>query len=169
MCPTPDNDARKNIKGLCRRMEVMGGSTVASPSSSFHPSNCASYNPSPGSSSFPSPTSSSYAANQNADGRSLIPWLKNLPSCFCPLLAVAAPSWACPLTPLYRLTPIAAPSHNRTLAPPRQNDGLVFVTAVSRPASFNIRLHHRPSALALALRDNNNNTLASTQPAPHHT
>lgn len=61
-------------------MDVVGGSTLASPCSSYHPSTCASYNPSPGSSSFPSPASSSYAANQNADGRSLIPWLKNLSS-----------------------------------------------------------------------------------------
>lgn len=64
------------------RMDIMGGSTSASPCSSYQPSPCASYNPSPGSSSFPSPVSSRYAANAkgNADADSLIPWLKNLSS-----------------------------------------------------------------------------------------
>lgn len=63
-------------------MDIMGGSTSASPCSSYHPSPCASYNPSPGSSSFPSPVSSHYTANGNgsADANSLIPWLKNLSS-----------------------------------------------------------------------------------------
>ncbi|KAI9125181.1 hypothetical protein K1719_003797 [Acacia pycnantha] len=41
------------------RMDIVGGSAVASPCSSYHPSPCASYNPSPISSSFPSPCSSS--------------------------------------------------------------------------------------------------------------
>lgn len=64
------------------RMDIMGGSTSASPCSSYQPSPCASYNPSPGSSSFPSPVSSHYTANANgsADANSLIPWLKNLSS-----------------------------------------------------------------------------------------
>ncbi|KAM7279520.1 hypothetical protein ACFE04_006654 [Oxalis oulophora] len=69
---------RKGCKPL-ERMDIVGGSTAVSPCSSYH----ASYNPSPGSSSFPSPASSSFAnlnnAN-NADGNSLIPWLKNLSS-----------------------------------------------------------------------------------------
>ncbi|KAH7545029.1 hypothetical protein FEM48_Zijuj01G0050100 [Ziziphus jujuba var. spinosa] len=64
------------------RMDIMGGSTSASPCSSYQPSPCASYNPSPASSSFPSPVSSHYTANANgsADANSLIPWLKNLSS-----------------------------------------------------------------------------------------
>lgn len=66
-------------------MEVMAGSTSASPYSSYHPSPCASYNPSPCPSIPPSPgRSSSYAANANgnADPSSLIPWLKNLSSSY---------------------------------------------------------------------------------------
>ncbi|KAG7959984.1 hypothetical protein I3843_10G097600 [Carya illinoinensis] len=72
---------RKGCKPV-NRMDIMGGSTSASPCSSFQPSPCASYNPSPASSSFPSPVSSHYAAkaNGNADADSLIPWLKNLSS-----------------------------------------------------------------------------------------
>lgn len=64
------------------RMDIMGGSTSASPCSSYQPSPCASYNPSPASSSFPSPVSSHYTtkANGDADANSLIPWLKNLSS-----------------------------------------------------------------------------------------
>jgi hypothetical protein len=61
------------------RMDVIGGSAMGSPCSSYHVSPCASYNPSPGSSSFPSPRSS-HAVNPNGDGNSLIPWLKNLSS-----------------------------------------------------------------------------------------
>ncbi|OIW05299.1 hypothetical protein TanjilG_03688 [Lupinus angustifolius] len=62
-------------------MDMVGGSAVGTPYSSYNPSPCASYNPSPGSSSFPSPCSSFNAANPNsADGNSLIPWLKNLSS-----------------------------------------------------------------------------------------
>ncbi|KAM2412816.1 hypothetical protein ACFXTH_031016 [Malus domestica] len=102
---------RKGCKPV-ERMEVMGGSTVASPSSSFHPSNCASYNPSPGSSSFPSPTSSSYAANQNADSRSLIPWLRNLSSASLsasssklPNLYIHSGSISAPVTP-----PLSSPT-----------------------------------------------------------
>ncbi|XP_062087312.1 BES1/BZR1 homolog protein 4-like [Humulus lupulus] len=71
---------RKGCKPA-ERMDMVGGSAVTSPCSSYHPSPYASYNPSPGSSSFPSPASSSYAAaNPNGDGNSLIPWLKNLSS-----------------------------------------------------------------------------------------
>ncbi|PON95815.1 BES1/BZR1 transcription factor [Trema orientale] len=73
------------------RMDIMGGSTSASPCSSYQQSPCASYNPSPASSSFPSPVSSHYTANaksnnnininsNNADPNSLIPWLKTLTS-----------------------------------------------------------------------------------------
>ncbi|KAK6934114.1 BES1/BZR1 plant transcription factor, N-terminal [Dillenia turbinata] len=61
-------------------MEMIGGSASASPYSSYNPSPCASYNPSPVSSSFPSPRSSPYATNANADGSSIVPWLKNLSS-----------------------------------------------------------------------------------------
>ncbi|KAI5662346.1 hypothetical protein M9H77_21669 [Catharanthus roseus] len=68
---------RKGCKPV-DRMDIMGGSTTASPCSSYQPSPGTSYNPSPASSSFPSPTSS--YANVNADGNSLIPWLKNLSS-----------------------------------------------------------------------------------------
>ncbi|KAH1218302.1 BES1/BZR1 4 [Glycine max] len=68
---------RKGCKPL-ERMDIVGGSSAASPCSSYHPSPCASYNPSPGSSSFPSPSSSPYTQIPNADGNSLIPWLKNL-------------------------------------------------------------------------------------------
>ncbi|XP_050882827.1 BES1/BZR1 homolog protein 4 [Lathyrus oleraceus] len=60
---------RKGCKPL-EHMDIIGGSSAASP--------CSSYHPSPGSSSFPSPSSSPYAANRNTDGNSLIPWLKNL-------------------------------------------------------------------------------------------
>ncbi|XP_030971791.1 BES1/BZR1 homolog protein 4-like isoform X2 [Quercus lobata] len=81
---TVEEDGTTYRKG-CKpvdRMDIMGGSTSASPCSSYQPSPCASYNPSPGSSSFPSPVSSRYAANAkgNADADSLIPWLKNLSS-----------------------------------------------------------------------------------------
>ncbi|XP_059662752.1 BES1/BZR1 homolog protein 4-like isoform X2 [Cornus florida] len=61
---------RKGCKPV-ERMDI-GGSASASP--------CSSYHPSPASSSFPSPASSSYAANANANGSSLIPWLRNLSS-----------------------------------------------------------------------------------------
>ncbi|KAM6551315.1 hypothetical protein CsatB_001123 [Cannabis sativa] len=74
---------RKGCKPM-DRMDIMGGSTSASPCSSYQPSPCASYNPSPASSSFPSPVSSHYTANvnsnSNADPNSLIPWLKTLTS-----------------------------------------------------------------------------------------
>lgn len=93
-------------------MEVMGGSAAASPCSSYHPSPCASYNPSPGSSSFPSPASSSYVANPNADGNSLIPWLKNLSSASSsasssklPHLYIHSGSISAPVTP-----PLSSPT-----------------------------------------------------------
>ncbi|KAF8030912.1 hypothetical protein BT93_D0185 [Corymbia citriodora subsp. variegata] len=72
---------RKGCKPL-ERMDIMGGSTSASPCSSYHPSPCASYNPSPASSSFPSPARSPYPGHPhgNPDADSLIPWLKNLSS-----------------------------------------------------------------------------------------
>ncbi|XP_015875603.1 BES1/BZR1 homolog protein 4 isoform X2 [Ziziphus jujuba] len=81
---TVEEDGTTYRKG-CKpvdRMDIMGGSTSASPCSSYQPSPCASYNPSPASSSFPSPVSSHYTANANgsADANSLIPWLKNLSS-----------------------------------------------------------------------------------------
>ncbi|XP_024024399.1 BES1/BZR1 homolog protein 4 isoform X2 [Morus notabilis] len=74
---------RKGSKPVLDRMDIMGGSTSASPCSSYQPSPCASYNPSPASSSFPSPVSSHYKTstnNTNHDPNSLIPWLKNLSS-----------------------------------------------------------------------------------------
>ncbi|CAL1400813.1 unnamed protein product [Linum trigynum] len=84
---TVEEDGTTYRKG-CRpveRMDILGGSTSASPCSSYQPSPCASYNPSPASSSFPSPISSHYttsnlANNAAADANSLIPWLKNLSS-----------------------------------------------------------------------------------------
>ncbi|GMN43479.1 hypothetical protein TIFTF001_012684 [Ficus carica] len=81
---TVEEDGTTYRKG-CKpvdRMDIMGGSTSASPCSSYQPSPCASYNPSPASSSFPSPVSSHYQASTttNPDPNSLIPWLKNLSS-----------------------------------------------------------------------------------------
>ncbi|XP_059661411.1 BES1/BZR1 homolog protein 4-like [Cornus florida] len=70
---------RKGCKPF-ERMDIVGGSASASPCSSYQPSTCTSFNPSPASTSFPSPTSSSYVANANADGSSLIPWLKSFSS-----------------------------------------------------------------------------------------
>ncbi|PKI69043.1 hypothetical protein CRG98_010512 [Punica granatum] len=72
---------RKGCKPV-ERMEIVGGSTSASPYSSYQPSPCASYDPSPASSSFPSPVRSNCPPNPNgsADASSLIPWLKNLSS-----------------------------------------------------------------------------------------
>ncbi|RVX03915.1 BES1/BZR1-like protein 4 [Vitis vinifera] len=94
------------------RMDIVGGSASASPCSSYHPSPCASYNPSPASSSFPSPASSSYAANPNADGNSLIPWLKNLSSASSsasssklPHLYIHSGSISAPVTP-----PLSSPT-----------------------------------------------------------
>ncbi|GLU22810.1 hypothetical protein SLE2022_388570 [Rubroshorea leprosula] len=82
---TVEEDGTTYRKG-CKpvdRMDIMGGSTSASPCSSYQPSPCASYNPSPASSSFPSPVSShryTSNGNGNADPNSLIPWLRNLSS-----------------------------------------------------------------------------------------
>ncbi|CAN6913661.1 unnamed protein product [Brassica oleracea] len=73
---TVEDDGTTYRKG-CKptdRMELMNGSTSASPCSSYQPSPRGSYNPSPSSSSFPSPT------NPFGDANSLIPWLKNLSS-----------------------------------------------------------------------------------------
>ncbi|OVA16133.1 BZR1 [Macleaya cordata] len=85
---TVEEDGTTYKKGCkpVERMDVVGGSASSSyypsPCISYNPSPCASYNPSPASSSFPSPARSPYAANANgnADGNSLIPWLKNLSS-----------------------------------------------------------------------------------------
>lgn len=100
-------------------MDMVDGSTAASPCSSYHPSNYASYNPSPGSSSFPSPASSSHAANQNVDGSSLIPWLKHLSSgsssassSKIPNLYIHGGSISAPVTP-----PLSSP----TARTPRMN------------------------------------------------
>ncbi|KAJ9671379.1 hypothetical protein PVL29_025192 [Vitis rotundifolia] len=102
---------RKGCKPV-ERMDIVGGSASASPCSSYHPSPCASYNPSPASSSFPSPASSSYAANPNADGNSLIPWLKNLSSASSsasssklPHLYIHSGSISAPVTP-----PLSSPT-----------------------------------------------------------
>ncbi|XP_009352718.2 BES1/BZR1 homolog protein 4-like [Pyrus x bretschneideri] len=87
---TVEEDGTTYRKG-CKpvdRMDIMGGSTSASPCSSYQPSPCASYNPSPGASYNPSPASSSFPSparyhaneNGNADANSLIPWLKTLSS-----------------------------------------------------------------------------------------
>nr|XP_010915465.1 protein BZR1 homolog 3 [Elaeis guineensis] len=86
---TVESDGTTYRKGCnpppAERMDVVGCSVSPSPCSSYQPSPRASYNPSPASSSFPSPASSSYITNANnaisvADGKSLIPWLKNLSS-----------------------------------------------------------------------------------------
>ncbi|KAF5730750.1 BES1/BZR1 protein 4-like isoform X1 [Tripterygium wilfordii] len=117
---------RKGCKPV-ERMDIVGGSATVSPCSSYHPSPCASYNPSPcasynpspcasynpspASSSFPSPASSSYAANPNADGSSLIPWLKNLSSASSssssrhPHLYIHSGSISAPVTP-----PLSSPT-----------------------------------------------------------
>ncbi|KAF9589447.1 hypothetical protein IFM89_023765 [Coptis chinensis] len=100
---------RKGCKPL-ERMDVIGGSTSASPCSSYHQSPCASYNPSPGSSSFPSPASSSYitSVQANTDANSLIPWLKNLSSASSKLpnhLYVHSGSISAPVTP-----PLSSPT-----------------------------------------------------------
>ncbi|XP_058779518.1 BES1/BZR1 homolog protein 4-like isoform X2 [Vicia villosa] len=102
---------RKGCKPM-ERMDVVGGSAMGSPCSSYHPSPCASYNPSPGSSSFPSPRSSSHAVNPNGDANSLIPWLKNLSSgsssassSKLPQLYVHTGSISAPVTP-----PLSSPT-----------------------------------------------------------
>ncbi|GAB4849327.1 BES1/BZR1 protein 4 [Ancistrocladus abbreviatus] len=102
---------RKGCKPV-EHMDIMGGSTAASPCSSYQPSPCASFNPSPASSSFPSPSSSSYAAYTKLDGSSLIPWLKNLSpassstsSSKLPHLYIHSGSISAPVTP-----PLSSPT-----------------------------------------------------------
>ncbi|KAI4343040.1 hypothetical protein MLD38_027588 [Melastoma candidum] len=81
---TVEDDGTAYKKGCkpIERMDIIGGSTSASPCSSYQPSPCASYNPSPTSSSFPSPARTPFSSGRygNADADSLIPWLKNLSS-----------------------------------------------------------------------------------------
>ncbi|XP_027343815.1 BES1/BZR1 homolog protein 4-like isoform X2 [Abrus precatorius] len=112
---------RKGCKPL-ERMDIVGGSAAASPCSSYHPSPCASYNPSPGSSSFPSPSSSPYTTNPNADGNSLIPWLKNLSTASSsasspklPHLYLHSGSISAPVTP-----PLSSPTARTPPSPGRQ-------------------------------------------------
>lgn len=105
----------KGCKPPVERMDIVGGSAAASPCSSYHPSPCASYNPSPGSSCLPSPRASPYPPNHNADGNSLIPWLKNLSSgsssassSKLPQLYIPNGSISAPVTP-----PISSPSSRK--------------------------------------------------------
>ncbi|KAF8409115.1 hypothetical protein HHK36_005188 [Tetracentron sinense] len=127
---TVEEDGTTYRKGCkpAERMDIMGGSASASPCSSYHPSPCASYNPSPASSSFPSPASSSYAANANAnaDGNSLIPWLKNLSSASSsaaslklPHLYVNSGSISAPVTPGSISAPVTPPLSSPTARTPR--------------------------------------------------
>ncbi|XP_004489001.1 BES1/BZR1 homolog protein 4-like isoform X2 [Cicer arietinum] len=105
---------RKGCKPL-EHMDIVGGSSAASPCSSYHQSPCASYNPSPVSSSFPSPSSSPYTTNHNVDGNSLIPWLKNLSTASSPKLPhpyLHSGSISAPVTP-----PLSSP----TARTPRMN------------------------------------------------
>lgn len=83
-------------------VDMVARSETVSPSSSCYPT----HNPSPGSSSFPSPASSFYAANANADGSFLIPWLKNFSSASSsasssklPHLYIPGSSISAPVTP----------------------------------------------------------------------
>ncbi|XP_068320924.1 BES1/BZR1 homolog protein 3-like [Pyrus communis] len=118
---TVEEDGTTYRKG-CKpvdRMDIMGGSTSASPCSSYQPSPCASYNPSPGASYNPSPASSSFPSparypangNGNADANSLIPWLKTLSSgsssatSKLPQLFVQGGSISAPVTP-----PLSSPT-----------------------------------------------------------
>ncbi|KAG2677654.1 hypothetical protein I3760_12G107900 [Carya illinoinensis] len=115
---TVETDGTTYRKG-CKpvdRMDVIVGSAASSPCSSYQPSPRASFNPSPGSSSFPSPSSSSYAANPNADGSSLIPWLKNLSSASpsassskFPHLYIHSGSISAPVTPPLSSPPACTP------------------------------------------------------------
>lgn len=105
----------KGCKPPVERMDIVGGSAAASPCSSYHPSPCASYNPSPGSSCLPSPRASPFPPNPNADGNSLIPWLKNLSSgsssassSKLPQLYIPNGSISAPVTP-----PISSPSSRK--------------------------------------------------------
>ncbi|PQP98119.1 BES1/BZR1 homolog protein 4 isoform X1 [Prunus yedoensis var. nudiflora] len=101
---------RKGCKPV-DRMDIMGGSTSASPCSSYQPSPCPSYNPSPASSSFPSPARYPANANGNADANSLIPWLKTLSSgsssatSKLPQLFIQGGSISAPVTP-----PLSSPT-----------------------------------------------------------
>ncbi|KAK6132593.1 hypothetical protein DH2020_033695 [Rehmannia glutinosa] len=70
---------RKGCKPVAN-INIMEASTSLSPCSSYQQSPSTSYNPSPASSSFPSPSSSTYTPTITANGNSLIPWLRNLPS-----------------------------------------------------------------------------------------
>ncbi|KAK2638694.1 hypothetical protein Ddye_026489 [Dipteronia dyeriana] len=108
----PDGTTYRKGCKPAERMDILGGSAPVSPCSSYHPSPCASYNPSPASSSFPSPASSSYVAHPNADGSSLIPWLKNLSSASSsassskfPHLYIHTGSISAPVTP-----PLSSPT-----------------------------------------------------------
>ncbi|KAG8479492.1 hypothetical protein CXB51_029817 [Gossypium anomalum] len=110
--------AVKGCKPL-ERMDIVGGSATASPSSSYHPS--------PMSSSFPSPASSSYVVNSNGDGSSLIPWLKNLSSASSspmssklPHIYIHSGSISAPVTP-----PLSSP----TARTPRTNTDWEDLTA----------------------------------------
>lgn len=92
---------RKGCKPV-EHMDMVARSETVSPSSSYYPT----HNPSPGSSSFPSPASSFYAANANADGSFLIPWLKNFSSASSsasssklPHLYIPGSSISAPVTP----------------------------------------------------------------------
>ncbi|XP_004309626.1 PREDICTED: BES1/BZR1 homolog protein 4-like isoform 2 [Fragaria vesca subsp. vesca] len=119
---TVEEDGTTYRKG-CKpvdRMDIIGGSTSASPCSSYQPSPCASYNPSPCASYNPSPASSSFPsparypanANGNADANSLIPWLKTLSSTGSssatsklPQLFIPGGSISAPVTP-----PLSSPT-----------------------------------------------------------
>ncbi|KAM5587874.1 BES1/BZR1 [Rosa sericea] len=119
---TVEEDGTTYRKG-CKpvdRMDIMGGSTSASPCSSYQPSPCASYNPSPCASYNPSPASSSFPSparypanvNGNADANSLIPWLKTLSSSGSssatsklPQLFIPGGSISAPVTP-----PLSSPT-----------------------------------------------------------
>ncbi|KAG1367779.1 protein BZR1 [Cocos nucifera] len=75
---------RKGCEPVERVDVAVAGSASPSPCTSYPLSPRASYNPSPPSSSFPSPSSSyitnANIANKGTDGKSLLPWLKNLSS-----------------------------------------------------------------------------------------
>ncbi|KAL5840903.1 hypothetical protein ACOSQ4_013511 [Xanthoceras sorbifolium] len=108
----PDGTTYREGCKPVERMDIAGGSAPVSLCSSYHPSPCASYNPSPATSSFPSPASSSYMAHPNADGSSLIPWLKNLSSASSsassskfPHLYIHTGSISAPVTP-----PLSSPT-----------------------------------------------------------
>lgn len=113
---------RKGCKPT-ERMDIMGGSASASPSTSYHPNPCASYNPSPASTSIPSPVSPLYAASNTnsmiADPNSLIPWLKNLSSGSSPSsskfphhLYIPGGSISAPVTPPLSSPPARTPRMN---------------------------------------------------------